>query len=64
MAKEKQVQRSEHRQRQEEEVELLKRIKVEEKLRRTERKGLLKHDIYRIETSTINFGVKTKEVGV
>ncbi len=35
------MQRSEHKQRQKEEAELLKRTKVEEELRRAKRKGVL-----------------------
>jgi hypothetical protein len=41
IAKEKEVQKSEHRWRQEEEVELLKKTKVEEELRRIELEGVL-----------------------
>ncbi len=41
ITKEKEVQRSAHRQRQEEEVKLLRRIEVEEELRRVEHEGVL-----------------------
>jgi hypothetical protein len=41
IAREKEAQRSEHRQRQEEEAELQRRTKVEEELRKVERKGVL-----------------------
>jgi hypothetical protein len=41
ITKEKEVKRSECKQRQEEEAKLLKRIKVEEELRKVEREGML-----------------------
>jgi hypothetical protein len=50
IAKEKEVQRSEHRGRQEEEVELLRRTKAEEELRRVE-KGILNIQLLAIRSS-------------
>jgi hypothetical protein len=41
IAREKEEQKSEHKRRQEEEVKLLKRIEVEEELRRAKKEGLL-----------------------
>jgi hypothetical protein len=41
IAREKEVHRSEHRQRHQEEVELLRKTKLEEELRRVEREGVL-----------------------
>jgi hypothetical protein len=41
IAREKEAQRSEHKQRPKEEIELLKRTEVEEELRRVERKEVL-----------------------
>jgi hypothetical protein len=41
IAREKESQRSEHRQRHEEEAELLRRIEIKEELRRAKREGML-----------------------
>jgi hypothetical protein len=41
IAREKEAQRSEHRQRQEEEAELLRRIEIKEELIRVKKKGVL-----------------------